>query len=137
MAKPEQTFWKQVTEEVGKDLKSLKDEYTEAARGLEQRAARALIAAGKTYEKYDMNERTWAAAIGAKAGATIGIIGGLPGMKVGAAVGGGLGLAFGKKGADKLQGWMDKHDPDKQASEAGNDNARGEVKKDAGPGAVP
>lgn len=132
MANPEKTFWQHLSEEaveaaklMKEDLDDLRTEYGAAAKHIEKKAASALIKAGELYVEHGVEERTWGAAAGAKAGAAIGWkVAGPLGIKPGIIIGGGLGLAFGKKGIDRIKSWRDKHDPTKNGEAAnGNDAA--------------
>ena len=127
MSEPEKTFWEELGEELGKGVaearadfdedrkeakklglevqKSVWDTMTEA----ERLAAQAAIKAEDAWEKFDVNDRLYGSAGGAKLGALFGLKAGPKGAAVGAAIGTVVGFIWGDDAVQRFRKWRDGH----------------------------
>lgn len=77
----------------------------------EKLAAKAAIKAEETYKKFEINDRLYGSAGGAKLGVLFGFRAGPKGAAAGAAVGGIIGFIYGDKAVKKFKEWRDGHKP--------------------------
>lgn len=126
MSQSQSCFWSQVKKEagdaaqlIGEDLKDLRAEYGAVADKAKPKIARGLAATKEFYKDHSLSERTGGMALGAKIGGVYGASRGLlPGAAKGAVVGGILGFLGGKKGADAVNRFIERHDPLAKATNA-------------------
>ncbi|MEM9400405.1 MAG: hypothetical protein AAF984_09370 [Verrucomicrobiota bacterium] len=129
MPKPKKTLLEEIGEELGKGVAEMRadfDEVREEAKKLgleiqqsvwdtmseaERAAAQAAIKAEDAWKKFNVDDRLYGGAGGAKLGALFGLAAGPKGAAVGGTLGFITGLIVGDKAVQRFRAWRDGHKP--------------------------